>query len=319
MKNKLKKLILTITILCTAIIIPLQCSAHSGRTDSNGGHKDNQNKSGLGPYHYHCGGHPAHLHKNGVCPYSGNTKTNTGTSTKSTQSIKSQSQVPKTINIESIVISSSTKQLIEGESVQLTAQITPQNATNKSILWTSSDSQIASIDETGKLTALSAGTVTITATSSNSIKATIEITITKKPKLVEKIIIDNSNITMTVNDELTLNAKIEPEDADEKELNFSSKNADIVKVVDNKLVAVSTGKIEIYVNSKDGNAISVCEVEVINVEKSVDNNDKSIDTESQNVTHNSGKNIAVGVCVIWIASLCGICGYEYYERRKTGK
>lgn len=44
--------------------------AHSGRTDSNGGHRDNKNKSGLGSYHYHCGGHPAHLHTKGVCPYS---------------------------------------------------------------------------------------------------------------------------------------------------------------------------------------------------------------------------------------------------------
>lgn len=43
--------------------------AHSGRTDSKGGHKDNKNASGLGSYHYHCGGHPAHLHKDGVCPY----------------------------------------------------------------------------------------------------------------------------------------------------------------------------------------------------------------------------------------------------------
>ena len=32
--------------------------AHSGRTDSSGGHRDNKNKSGLGSYHYHCGGYP---------------------------------------------------------------------------------------------------------------------------------------------------------------------------------------------------------------------------------------------------------------------
>lgn len=44
--------------------------AHSGRTDSSGGHHDNKNKSGLGSYHYHCGGNPAHLHEGGVCPYS---------------------------------------------------------------------------------------------------------------------------------------------------------------------------------------------------------------------------------------------------------
>lgn len=48
--------------------------AHSGRTDAHGGHKDNKNASGLGSYHYHCGGYPAHLHENGVCPYAnGNT------------------------------------------------------------------------------------------------------------------------------------------------------------------------------------------------------------------------------------------------------
>jgi len=61
-------------LLCLALaLLSAQGLAHSGRTDANGGHKDNQNKSGLGPYHYHCGGHPAHLHENGVCPYGAKT------------------------------------------------------------------------------------------------------------------------------------------------------------------------------------------------------------------------------------------------------
>ena len=47
----------------------LVAEAHSGRTDRYGGHRDNKNKRGLGSYHDHCGGHPAHLHENGVCPY----------------------------------------------------------------------------------------------------------------------------------------------------------------------------------------------------------------------------------------------------------
>ena len=49
--------------------VEMVAEAHGGRTDSHGGHKDNKNASGLGSYHYHCGGHPAHLHENGVCPY----------------------------------------------------------------------------------------------------------------------------------------------------------------------------------------------------------------------------------------------------------
>ena len=66
--------------ICVFIILIIMCNitfAHSGRTDSNGGHRDNKNKSGLGSYHYHCGGHPAHLHTNGVCPYSNNSTTST--------------------------------------------------------------------------------------------------------------------------------------------------------------------------------------------------------------------------------------------------
>lgn len=62
-------------VISILLILVVSCTvfsfAHSGRTDSNGGHRDNKNVSGLGYYHYHCGGHPAHLHPNGVCPYSG--------------------------------------------------------------------------------------------------------------------------------------------------------------------------------------------------------------------------------------------------------
>lgn len=67
----MKKQIISFIAAATIVMsIPFSAYAHSGRTDSSGGHKDNKNKSGLGYYHYHCGGHPAHLHENGVCPYS---------------------------------------------------------------------------------------------------------------------------------------------------------------------------------------------------------------------------------------------------------
>ena len=70
-RNFVKKcfvLLIGIFMICFSTI----SIAHSGRTDSNGGHRDNKNKSGLGSYHYHCDGNPAHLHTNGYCPYSSN-------------------------------------------------------------------------------------------------------------------------------------------------------------------------------------------------------------------------------------------------------
>lgn len=73
-----------------ALFLCLSCAAtsfaHSGRTDSSGGHKDNKNASGLGSYHYHHG-YPPHLHTNGVCPYS----ENSGLTSSSTQRNSSSS------------------------------------------------------------------------------------------------------------------------------------------------------------------------------------------------------------------------------------
>lgn len=51
------------------LLLPSIAFAHPGITDESGGHHDYDNVSGLGSYHYHCGGHPAHLHENGICPY----------------------------------------------------------------------------------------------------------------------------------------------------------------------------------------------------------------------------------------------------------
>lgn len=66
----MKKTVAAFLALLLAICALTQVAgAHSGRTDASGGHKDNKNKSGLGSYHYHCGGNPPHLHNGGTCQY----------------------------------------------------------------------------------------------------------------------------------------------------------------------------------------------------------------------------------------------------------
>lgn len=76
-------------ILLTLIVSTSSCGflfAHSGRTDSSGGHHDYNNASGLGSYHYHHGNGP-HLHPDGVCPYSSSAAASTKTAAaKSTAS-----------------------------------------------------------------------------------------------------------------------------------------------------------------------------------------------------------------------------------------
>ncbi len=77
--------------------------AHSGRTDARGGHKDNKNKSGLGSYHYHCGGHPAHLHSDGVCPYSSNSTTTTTTETSKASTASSTDNAAETVSASEVI------------------------------------------------------------------------------------------------------------------------------------------------------------------------------------------------------------------------
>lgn len=64
-----KSLIFCLSFICLFAFFSIIATAHSGRTDSNGGHYD----SSTGKYHYHHG-YPAHQHENGVCPYNDNSK-----------------------------------------------------------------------------------------------------------------------------------------------------------------------------------------------------------------------------------------------------
>lgn len=191
-KNK-KKIISIVLIISSVILIGANTYAHSGRTDSYGGHKDNNNKSGLGSYHYHCGGYPAHLHTNGVCPYSSSSSSNKSSSsssspnssssnknsqTKSTTTTKTQTTtVPANVAITEIQINENIKSLEVGENKLLTATITPSNATDKNITWKSSDESVATISSGGEVVAKSVGTVDITVTSSNGKTNTVKINV----------------------------------------------------------------------------------------------------------------------------------------------
>ncbi|MDO5555683.1 MAG: YHYH domain-containing protein [Clostridia bacterium] len=202
MKCNNKKIFMTIILSVILIFTGSITFAHSGRTDSNGGHKDNQNKSGLGSYHYHCGGNPPHLHTNGVCPYSSSSSSSSSSevsssksssssskssSTKSTIStsssdVKATSAKPTTIEATGIVINESLTNIEVGESKKLTATISPTDTTDKNILWKSSDEDIAVITSLGELVTRKSGTVKITASTSNGKESTIKITVEEVKK-----------------------------------------------------------------------------------------------------------------------------------------
>ena len=194
MKKYIEKIVSALIIILSILSIQISVYSHSGRTDANGGHKDNQNKSGLGSYHYHCGGYPAHLHPNGVCPYSSSSQSSTsssssgssstsGSSSSSSSSSKTTTSVPSTIAVTEIQIEEKIEDMEIGENEKLTAIITPSNATDKNVTWKSSDESIATVDSTGEVTAKKSGVVIITATTSNGKSSTITINVKEPVKL----------------------------------------------------------------------------------------------------------------------------------------
>ncbi len=209
MKRKKGKFISNILIILSIILIYSNAYAHSGRTDSSGGHKDNKNKSGLGSYHYHCGGHPAHLHPNGVCPYSSSNKsksnssanTNTKSNTKATAT-ETKPKTPTTIYATEVHINENIETMEEGENKTLTATISPNNVTDKNITWKSSDENIATVSSKGEVIAKKSGTVEIIVSTANGKTNTVEITVKEKPRkdanntIVSKVVaVTNNNAT----------------------------------------------------------------------------------------------------------------------------
>lgn len=87
-----------------------------------------------------------------------------------------------TTSVESVAVTPETTTIEEGKTVSLTASITPKNATNKKVTWSSSDNNVATVSDTGVVTAVKAGTATITVTTDDGgLTATCEATVTKAP------------------------------------------------------------------------------------------------------------------------------------------
>ena len=113
--------------------VPGTVQAHSGRTDASGGHHDNKNVSGLGSYHYHCGGYPAHLHSGGVCPYSSSSSSSAETVNVSSGSgggafigggsFKGGAADSSTTTSTAAAASSNTVQLSSGNSVAISKDL----------------------------------------------------------------------------------------------------------------------------------------------------------------------------------------------------
>lgn len=150
----------------------------------------------------------------------------------------------------------------------LTATVSPVNATNKSVKWSSSNSDIVSVDSNGKLTAKGVGTATITVTTVRGGKtATCKVTVYIP---VTGVSLNKTSLTVDPDETSTLIASVQPNNATNKNVIWSSSNSEVASVDSNgTVVAKKAGTTVITAKTEDGSFKSTCNVVVNNVTISV--------------------------------------------------
>lgn len=152
-----------------------------------------------------------------------------------------------------------------GQVVTLTATITPENASNKNIIWSSSKPEVASV-ENGTITALAIGETYIFAKSEDGQKsAECKVTVKAETIRVTGVELDNNSIDLVISKgSQQLTATVVPDNADNKAVTWTSLNPSLVTVNNGELNAVGeSGSTKVIVETIDGGFKDTCEVNVL--------------------------------------------------------
>ena len=161
------------------------------------------------------------------------------------------------VAVTSVELNKTTLSIIEGESETLTATVKPDNATDKTVIWTSSDEKIATVKD-GKVTAVKVGEATITATAGDK---TTECKVTVTPVPVSSVSLNYTSLELTEGETAKLEATVLPDNAADKTVTWSTSDYGIARVNDKgKVTAMKEGTASI--TAQAGDKTAVCTVVV---------------------------------------------------------
>lgn len=167
--------------------------------------------------------------------------------------------------VTGISLNKSALELTEDESEQLTATVIPDNATNKSVNWTSSDVSVAMVSPDGTVYAIKPGQATIMATTvDGGFVAICKVTVKAKVIFAESLTLSTTSANLTVGESIQLRASVSPENTTNKGIRWTSTNTDIAVVSEYGLVcAIKEGDVQIIASTEDGSNLSaICEISV---------------------------------------------------------
>lgn len=154
--------------------------------------------------------------------------------------------------VSNIELAAEYSEIEVGKTMQITSKVSPYNATDKTLVWTSSNPEIISVAQDGIITALSQGTATITATAVGGEFETIEIT-AKTEIMAQSIFIIKNALELKRGTSATLQFEILPTNTTNTIVTWQSSNPDIVSVDENgRIVAKALGNAKITATTSNG-------------------------------------------------------------------
>lgn len=181
-----------------------------------------------------------------------------------TVNVTDDGQGGDTVSVTGVSLNKKTLPLTAGGTETLTATVAPTDANNKSVSWSSSNTSVATVSQSGLVTAKSAGTATITVTTADGgFTDTCTVTVASANVAVTGVQLNKQNATIKVDETVKLTATISPDNATNKSVTYSSGNTAVATVDNSGLVtAKSVGTAVITVTTADGNKTATCTVTV---------------------------------------------------------
>ena len=165
-----------------------------------------------------------------------------------------------TVPVASVKLNQTTLELIAGKEATLTATVKPDDATNKTVTWSSNNETVATVDNNGKVTAKAAGEAIITAKVGDK-QATCNVKVTAAEVAVESVTLDQSSLELIAGKEATLTATVKPDNATNRTVAWES-NAISVATVDNNGKVTAKAEGTAIITAKAGDKTATCTVTV---------------------------------------------------------
>lgn len=171
-------------------------------------------------------------------------------------------QLTVQVSVSKITLSSNDIKIEKGESATITAVVSPEDATDKNLIWTAKDPSIASVDNSGKIVALDNGSTIVSVTNTNrTIEAECKVTVITS---VVSILLDKTELSLVTGQSYSLIASIIPETASNKNILWTSSNDGVATVSsEGKVTAVKPGTTTIVALTEDKNKTATCVVTVV--------------------------------------------------------